>query len=123
LPIGSYESPLKNKKNDTKIIYMGHIEAELWAYKVWGYPLTPKISTRPLARPLEAQERLNWAHQHNSIGTTCTPKIIQIGEVSVPLLGDLSWNAPVMGYRDKFFIFTFTFFSLHQNNVNKQKNQ
>ena len=29
LQIGSYESPLKNKKNDTKIMQIGHTEAEL----------------------------------------------------------------------------------------------
>jgi hypothetical protein len=75
LQISSQESPLKNEKNDTKIIHIGLIEAELWVFKVWGYPRPPKISTT-LARPLVAQERKNLAHQPNSIGTTCTPKII-----------------------------------------------
>jgi hypothetical protein len=50
------------------------------------------VPATPLAGPLMAQERKNLAYQPNSIGT-CTPKIIQIRELRVYTLDDLSWNA------------------------------
>jgi hypothetical protein len=60
LQISSQESPLKNEKNDTKIIYIGHIEAELWAFKVWGYLGPPTILTPPSPGPWWLKSEKIW---------------------------------------------------------------